>query len=245
MSDPLFPAGLDGATFPSHGCKLLGGFYRAAGDTPRPTVVLLHGVPGVEKNLDLACALREAGFNVLYFHYRGCWGSEGAYSLAGLGDDVRAATEWVLSRPGVDAARLALVGNSIGGYMTVAAGAADPRFQALACLCPLVDPAEVPLPRQAADEFAAMLHGVTGEELQAQWAGLAPLPEFAAALVGRPILLVTGDRDEFFPPEHNRPLLEALPHLHWERFAEADHGFSLCRRPLVEKVVNWLQSVLA
>ena len=66
-----FTAGLDGVVFYSHGSKLLGGFYRAAGETPRPTVILLHGVPGVEKNLDLAYALRDAGWNCLYFHY-GC-----------------------------------------------------------------------------------------------------------------------------------------------------------------------------
>ena len=54
-------AGLDGAMFPPHGHTLLGGFYRAAGDSPRPTGLLLHGVSGVNKNLDLAYAVRDAG----------------------------------------------------------------------------------------------------------------------------------------------------------------------------------------
>ena len=109
-----FTAGLEAATFHSHGHKLLGGFYCAAGDSPRPTAILLHGVPGVEKNLDLAYALRDIGWNCLYFHYRGCWGSEGDYSFTGLADDIRAATEWVLSRPSVDPKRLALTGSSMG-----------------------------------------------------------------------------------------------------------------------------------
>ncbi|MBI3758796.1 MAG: alpha/beta hydrolase, partial [Deltaproteobacteria bacterium] len=52
ISTLKFPPGLDGVTFTSHGHKLLGGFYRAGGDSPRPTVILIHGVPGVEKNLD-------------------------------------------------------------------------------------------------------------------------------------------------------------------------------------------------
>ena len=39
-------------------------------------VLLLHGFPGNEKNLDLAQDLRADGFNVLFFHYRGAWGSE-------------------------------------------------------------------------------------------------------------------------------------------------------------------------
>lgn len=101
-----FEARLDGVVLSSHGCKLLGGFYGAAGETRRPTAILLHGVPGVEKNLDFAYALRDLGWNALYFHYRGCWGSEGTYSLDGLLDDVRAATERVLDQPSVDKERL-------------------------------------------------------------------------------------------------------------------------------------------
>ena len=54
-----FNARIDGVLFSSKGYKLVGGFYGAAGETPRPTVILLHGVPGVEMNLDLAYALRD------------------------------------------------------------------------------------------------------------------------------------------------------------------------------------------
>src|SRR3989304_2123634 len=103
-------AGLDGVVFHSHGRKLLGGFYRAAGRGPRPTALLLHGVPGVEKNLDLAYRLRDAGWNCLYFHYRGSWGCEGRYDLGGQIDDIRAAVDWVVQKPAVDASRLALAG---------------------------------------------------------------------------------------------------------------------------------------
>jgi predicted alpha/beta-fold hydrolase len=94
-----FKARLDGVVLSSHGCKLLGGFHGAEDETPRPTAILLHGVPGVEKNLDFAYALRDVGWNVLYFHYRGCWGSEGNYSFDGLLDDIRAATEWAYASP--------------------------------------------------------------------------------------------------------------------------------------------------
>jgi predicted alpha/beta-fold hydrolase len=65
-----FEAGLDGVTFTSKGCRLLGGFYKAAGDAPLPTAVLLHGLPGIEKHLDIAYRLRDLGWNCLYFHFR-------------------------------------------------------------------------------------------------------------------------------------------------------------------------------
>lgn len=233
-------AGLEQAIFYSGGCRLLGGFYRAAGESPRPTAILLHGVPGLEKNLDIAYALRDAGWNCLYFHYRGCWGSQGDYSFLGLVDDVRAATDWLVQHPAVDAARLALVGSSMGGYTTVAAGAADPRFRALVPMCPLVDPHDVPLGLDTAREFASMLHGVTGEQLLQQWAALPPLQTMAGDLAGRPMLLVSGDRDEYFSPDHMWLLVDAVPGVEWKRFPDADHVFSRDRRQLVAVVIDWL-----
>ncbi|MBL8045722.1 MAG: alpha/beta fold hydrolase [Anaerolineales bacterium] len=236
----FFPTGLEGVTFDSHGCKLLGGLYLAAGETPRPTVILLHGIPGVEKNLDIAYALRDAGFNCLYFHYRGCWGSEGAYALSTLHEDVHAATEWVLKQPSVDAARLALVGSSLGGYTALRAGALDARFKVIVSLCPLLEPLNTNLGRETFDDFASMLNGIAGAEVEAQWYALPPIPTFSAQLASRPILLVTGDEDALFPPAHSASLRAALPHLQWHRFAEGDHSFSVCRPALVQTVVNWL-----
>jgi dipeptidyl aminopeptidase/acylaminoacyl peptidase len=236
-----FNARIDGVFFSSHGCKLLGGFYGAAGETPRPTVILLHGVPGVEKNLDLAYALRDAGWNALYFHYRGCWGSEGTYSFDGLLDDVEAATEWVLKQPSVDETRLVLLGSSMGGYTTLARGATDSRFKALVALCPLVSPADAPLSTEMATEFAAMLQGVTAAQLREQWDRLPPILNMRHKLHNRKLLLITGDLDELFPPNHYHPLVNELPNMKWHRFSNGDHTFSLCRKQLVETVLQWLK----
>ena len=38
---------------------------------PKSTLLLLHGLPGNEQNLDLAQEIRRAGWNVLTMHYRG------------------------------------------------------------------------------------------------------------------------------------------------------------------------------
>jgi hypothetical protein len=40
------------------------------------TAILIHGLPGIEKRLDIAYGLRDLGWNCLYFHFRGCWGSD-------------------------------------------------------------------------------------------------------------------------------------------------------------------------
>ncbi|MBL8057470.1 MAG: alpha/beta fold hydrolase [Anaerolineales bacterium] len=240
----LFSAGLDGVTFLSQGCRLVGGLYRAAGATPRPSVILLHGLPGTEQNLDIAYGLRAAGINCLFFHYRGCWGSAGVYNLAGLADDVRAAADWLTAQPCVDPARLALVGYSLGGHLTLAAGAADPRYKALAALCPLIDPAAQPLDAATFAEFAELLNGLTGAELQAQWAALPPIPPLAGQLARRPLLLVTAGQDAYFPPAHYQHFPGDLASVTWWRFPTADHVFSHDRPSLVQTIVGWLQKVL-
>lgn len=60
-------------------------------ESKAPSVFMLHGIPGTEQNFDVAYALRDAGFNCLLWHYRGCWGSDGSYSIDGLPDDIESA----------------------------------------------------------------------------------------------------------------------------------------------------------
>lgn len=239
-----FEAGLDGVTFTSERCKLLGGFYKAAGDTPRPTAILLHGVPGIEKHLDIAYRLRDRGWNCLYFHFRGCWGSEGAYSLAGLTADTRAAVDWAVAQPSVDATRVALVGGSMGGYTALLHGATDPRVRAIVGVCPLIDPATFDLSATMAAEFASMLNGVSGPALQEAWRHIPSVAGVVSAAASRPLLLVTGDRDELFPPEHYADFVAGLPAMKWDRAADGDHAFSTCRPWLADTVTNWLVAEL-
>src|SRR5262245_56538992 len=185
-----FEAGLDGVMFTSNGCRLLGGFYKGAGIGPRPTAVLIHGLPGIEKHLDIAYRLRDLGWNCLYFHFRGCWGSEGAFSLAGLADDTRAAVEWVRAQPPVDRSRIALIGCSTGSYPSLVCGAGDPHIRAIVGVSPLIEPRAFRFPEDMADEFAGMLSGITGRVLREQWQALPPLDESLRAFAPRPILLV-------------------------------------------------------
>ena len=80
--DPLFPANMQACDFrvtyaPETGEQHLYGIaYLPSGEGPHPCVLLLHGFPGNEKNLDLAQTLRRAGCAVVQFHYRGCWASD-------------------------------------------------------------------------------------------------------------------------------------------------------------------------
>jgi hypothetical protein len=49
--------GQSGILIPSGGHRLLGTLFLAWGDAPKPTVLLLHGMPGIELNLDIGLDL--------------------------------------------------------------------------------------------------------------------------------------------------------------------------------------------
>ena len=59
--DPVHPATMAWPDIPSHGAKMYSVIYIAAGEGLHPTVLMLHGFPGNEKNLDLAYSMRRAG----------------------------------------------------------------------------------------------------------------------------------------------------------------------------------------
>src|SRR5580704_5435361 len=65
--DKSYPAAMESFQIPSHGAMLNTLVYIAEGAGPHPVVLLLHGFPGNEKNLDLAQAIRRDGWDVVYF----------------------------------------------------------------------------------------------------------------------------------------------------------------------------------
>jgi pimeloyl-ACP methyl ester carboxylesterase len=111
---------------PSGGVGMNALFYLAGGAGPHPTVILFHGLPGNEQNLDLAQAMRRAGWNVLTLHYRGSWGSPGVFSLQHVTEDARAALAFVkdpavAAKYGLDPRRVVLAGHSMGGFAAASA----------------------------------------------------------------------------------------------------------------------------
>lgn len=132
------PATMGDLAIPSHGAMMNGIIYIAGGAGPHPTVLLLHGFPGGELNLDLAQSIRRAGWNVLVFHYRGAWGSQGAFSFANSIEDTQAVLAWVrdpqnAKKYRIDPERIVLIGHSMGGFMAAATGR-DPTVMGVAML---------------------------------------------------------------------------------------------------------------
>ncbi len=137
--DEAYPPAVKEINFDSYGDRLNGILYQANGSGPHPTVVLLHGYPGNEKNLDLAQSMRRAGYNVLFFHYRGAWGSGGEFSFSHVVEDVASAIAYLRNNANnirVDAKRILIIGHSMGGFAALQGAANDPNIKCVAGISP-------------------------------------------------------------------------------------------------------------
>lgn len=128
----VHPAAQDAFVLPVKSGAMNAMIYLASGAGPHPTLLLLHGFPGNEQNLDLAQAARRDGWNVLTLHYRGSWGSPGSFSFASAAEDSHAAlaylrTPAIVAKYRIDPARIAAAGHSMGGFMAADAAADDKK----------------------------------------------------------------------------------------------------------------------
>ncbi len=263
--DKAHPADMQYAGVPSHGVVINGVIYLAAGAGPHPTLLLLHGLPGLEQNLDLAQAARRAGWNVLTLHYRGAWGSPGTFSFTSSAEDCLAALAWlrdpaVAAKYRIDAGRIAVAGHSMGGYMTAATLAADKKVLGGALFAPgdigamglQVIASGAPDPRaigaKALNDNGLQGLNTTAEALADDLLAHAKTENFVAvtpALADRPLLLVTAD-DGFRGfadglAERTRKLgNRRVTQIH---FAD-DHAFDAHRVALAGALVDWLNQLV-
>lgn len=254
-------------TVPSHGEMLLGILYEAAGPGKHPTVVLLHGFPGYEQNLDLAQAMRRAGWNVLALHYRGSWGVGGDFSLAHASEDAGAMVAFARSPEAarnyqIDPDRIVVVGHSMGGYVAVWAAAYEPAVLGAV----MIGTWDVTEPVRGAvgsrDELIARaekddgtepadflpLRGYSRAELAAEIVDhreALDLDELAGKISPRPVLLLTADDGSQAGSERFMHALQSLGDKKVELLHVAtDHGWSGKRIYLETLVLNWLEARL-
>ncbi len=131
--DKAHPAAMEVVHIPSGGVEINGFVYVAAGAGPHPTVILCHGLPGNEKSLDLAQAMRRAGWTVITFNYRGAWGSPGDYRFAQNLEDAGAVLAFArdpanAAKLRIDPKRLVIMGHSMGGWVTALTAAKDKQL---------------------------------------------------------------------------------------------------------------------
>jgi pimeloyl-ACP methyl ester carboxylesterase len=256
------PASSSALRIASHGQQMNALVYVPAGAGPHPVALLLHGFPGNEQNLDLAQAMRRAGWTVVTFHYRGSWGSEGTFSFDGAVEDGMAVSDWIRSGDHAasvrgDPKRMVVIGHSMGGFVAANVCAAHAGLLGCALIAPWdlsmdqallakLSPAE--RDRTAASDFNDVDGRIAGMTARSAIDDLAAhgerwsLAATAPAVARHDTLIVVAGRDG----EDCRALrlIPALKAQHASALRvetiESDHGFNDHRIALETMVLDWL-----
>jgi len=245
--------------------RILGLVYVADGKGPHETLVLLHGFPGNEKNLDIAHMLRRGGYNVMVFHYSGSWGSRGTYSFSQDYIDLQSVRACIADASfagehRIDRDNVFLAGHSVGGFLTLLAARDGMDFRGFAAVAPYN------LGRQA-ERIEAGDRGAHAETFDLFKGGLKPLNGATAESLmfdilenrnhwdllsdesrysGKRILLVMASGDEVAVPEiHQVPVARAIGGTEGEKTIvslSCSHDFSEKRVALAEALYERLEN---
>ena len=253
--DAAHPAGMTVLHIPSHGLLINGIVYTPPGSGPHPTIVICHGLPGNEKNLDLAQAVRRAGWNAVTFNYRGSWGSPGSYKFAQNLEDADAVLTYLrepanVAKLQIDTRRIILAGHSMGGWVTAMTAAHDHAL-AGAILISAADMGQMgqtpheKLVTMMADNMES-LSGVTADSMANEVGVNAKTFAFADAVSGlKDVPLLVLSANDGLAPQTDALVkqIEAkgghnVKSLH----AATDHGWSDRRIFLETTVIEWLST---
>ncbi len=261
--DPNFPARNAPIAFESNGARVFGMMLIAPGAGLHPTLLLLHGVPGNERNFDLAQVFRRAGWNTAVMHYRGSWGSHGTYSFAHVLEDTRATVDYLRSGDAheklqVNPAKIILAGHSLGAFAALTVAANDAQIHAAVSIA-LFDLGAAGKEIEKNEAYRKAMENFFVENVE-RLQGTSPvalfeemvanrdawhLTQHAKKLADRSLLFVDASRDTLFPPAiHNLPLAQALRAQNARDLThvtlESDHAFCDRRIELARTIVEWL-----
>jgi pimeloyl-ACP methyl ester carboxylesterase len=253
--DVAHPARMEVLHIPSDGVAINGVAYLAAGPGPHPTLVIAHGWPGNEKNLDLAQAVRRAGWNAITFNYRGSWGSPGSFRFAQVPQDTAAVLAYlrdpaVTGTLGIDPARLVLAGHSMGGWATALTAGKDSGLKGAILISAANMGSIGTLPRAAVVQAAAgtteTLADTSPEIMADELIAGAAANDFrasAAGLAKHPLLVLTSD-DGLAPGADALAAAVRTAGGQVTSFhATTDHSWSDARIALQTQVIGWLQGL--
>lgn len=259
--DKAHPANTLAFALPTKGAKINAVFFSAAGAGQHPTVLLLHGLPGNEQNLDLARAMQREGWNVLTLHYRGSWGSPGQYGFAHCLEDAAAALAWLRDpntavATAIDTSHIVVMGHSLGGWVAAYTGAHDPAVMATG----LISAGNVggllgPMPHATAAKFIDDNIGASAgmRTLNASPDALADeaarnakdwnFLDWSDALSKHPLLIVTSDDGLAAQNDALRDKVKADGGDPTYVHIATDHSYDDQRIALEAAVVRWLENL--
>lgn len=182
------------------GSKLHAWFLPARG-AAKGTVLHLHGnAANVGNHLPLVAWLPAEGYNVLLLDYRGFGKSQGEPSLDGVVDDAAAALAYLRTRRDVDASRLVILGQSMGGATALRLLARDSSGVRLA----VIDSAFASyrqIAREAMLQSVVLAPGIPLVMLALPGADRDPIT--ALKKISVPLIFVHGTRDAVIGHDHS------------------------------------------
>ena len=191
--------------------KHLFGWFIPAGERA-PALVVMHGWGGnAGMMLPLAAPLHERGYALLLVDAR-CHGQSDDDTFASLprfAEDIDAALAWLAGRPEVDAARLGVIGHSVGAGAALLAASRRRDLRAVVSLAAFAHPAGM-MRRWLASKriphwpFGAYILAYVQRVIGFRFDDIAPCHTIAR--VTCPVLLVHGLEDDTVPVDEARQI---------------------------------------
>lgn len=265
-------AGLDPASFVSpdpvtiasfDGENVYGLLYtpRVAEGRRPPVVMMLHGGPTSQARPDfdpVVQYLLARGYAVLDLNFRGSTGYGQRFTQLDNGRlrpnavrDMQAAVEWLRARPDLDGSRVAAMGGSYGGYMTLAAVAQLPEyFQAgvdfvgVANWISGLEDASPQLKNSDRIEYG----NIDDAADRAFFTEISPLSY--ADRIRSPLLVVHGANDPRVPVGEADQIVRAVRHrggdVEYLRFPDEGHGIARLQNRITayQRIARFLDRVL-
>jgi dipeptidyl aminopeptidase/acylaminoacyl peptidase len=257
---------LEPITFDSHGSILHGYFCQAPGEGLHPTIILLHGSPGGNKDVyGIAQAAPKAGWNALVFNYRGFYESEGLSSLKNSVEDVSSAIAFLKSadmvkKYGIDSTQIGIAGYSYGGDIALTAAANNNSIKYVISIA-AADISEIARMARQNEAFIdifvkeiddriskGLIKSAGGEEQLRELLEDSEnydIVKHARALSEKSILIIGGWQDHQSTLEgHVLPLIRALQQAGAENvnkvILDTNHSFEGKSTELVNAILEWL-----
>lgn len=232
MEHPIF--------FENLGQRMYGMLHRPDGAQSAPAVVMFHGFTGHRTEVHClfvraARSLMARGIGVLRFDFRGSGESEGEFSQmtvdGEVGDGLRA-VEFLASRPGVDPARIGVIGMSLGGCVAACVAARSSRVKAAVLWAAVGDmewlfsPYRSRLGQEGEPKDKIDLGGNVISRAFVESACAARRVDEVSRFAG-PVLVLHGSKDTGVPPTDAEKYAQAIAAKARLHMVEgADHQFS-------------------
>ena len=187
-------------------------WYLPAGSGPAPVLLFAHGnAELIDDWAPVLAPLRDWGLALMLVEYPGYGRSRGSPSQHSITAAMRAAADWLIARPEIDAKRMVGYGRSLGGG-AICALAGERELSAIVLESSFTRVADL-----------ARRFGLFGPLIRDPFDNVAQLRQFAG-----PVLILHGRADTLIPPDHARGLQAAAPQAELQLL---DCGHNDCPRP--------------